>query len=380
MLEGVGVVGTGYMARMLIPTLQAIGVKVVALWGPTEDQARDLARQFGIPFHTDRIDDVLLHHDVDLVVINTPPHLHAQVASKALGIGKHVLCERPAGLNKSDAAKMVTAAQYYPSLMSIMNHGLRFLPAFTRLKRMVQDGDIGEVFLCDVRMTCGSLLKDKYTWMCDENMGGGVLNMIGSHVIDIITFLTGQKAIKVRGMTKTFVKQTEKIGGIRHVTSDDFCSIQMELSRGASASITLNTHVPGQFKQELLVIGSEGRLVIREADLFGLTPGMTREQLLMADIQHVTERQKQGIPAASNELPLPYFKGMLKLIDALKESFERRKERLSWDNEPVTLAATFEDAMYVQTVLDAVRESNNTGTWQPVVVVNEDERNRFFLS
>ncbi|XP_038069680.1 glucose-fructose oxidoreductase domain-containing protein 2-like [Patiria miniata] len=376
MLEGVGVVGTGSLARILIPTFQAVGIRIVALWGPTLEKAAELARMFNISFHTDQIDNVLLNPEVDLVCINTPPHLHAQVASKALGIGKHVLCERPAGLNKNDAHKMVTAAQYYPSLMSIMNHCLRFLPAFIRLKRMIQDGEVGEVFLCDVKVTCGSLLRDKYNWMCDENMGGGVLNTFGSHLIDIITFITGQKAVRVRGMLKTFVRQTDKINGIRHITSDDFCSFQMELSRQVCVSVTLNTHVPGQFKQEILVVGSEGRLTLREADLYGQVGGMSREQLLMADIQHITERQKQGIP--TNQVPLPYLKGMLKLIDALKESFERKKERLSWEQEPVALAANFEDAEYVQAVLDAIRESNRSGAWEPVNLSNDGDSYKFF--
>lgn len=45
-----------------------------------------------------QVDDVLLRKDVDLVFIICQPDLHAQIAVKALGIGKHVLCDRPAGL------------------------------------------------------------------------------------------------------------------------------------------------------------------------------------------------------------------------------------------------------------------------------------------
>ena len=75
------------------------------------------------------MDDVLLRKDVELVFILCPPNLHSQIAVKALGIGKHVLCDRPAGLSQCEALKMVHAAQYYPSLICVLNHGLRFHPA-----------------------------------------------------------------------------------------------------------------------------------------------------------------------------------------------------------------------------------------------------------
>ena len=82
--------------------------------------------------------------------------------------------------------------------------------------------------------------------MCDELMGGGVLNNHGSFVIDTLTFLTGQHATKVNGMLKTFTTKTEKIKGIRQITSDDFCTFQLDLDGGACATVTFNNHLPGQ--------------------------------------------------------------------------------------------------------------------------------------
>lgn len=76
------------------------------------------------------MDDVLLRKDVELVLVLCPPNLHSQIAVKALGIGKHVLCDRPAGLSQCEALKMVLAAQYYPSLIGLLNHPIRFHPAY----------------------------------------------------------------------------------------------------------------------------------------------------------------------------------------------------------------------------------------------------------
>lgn len=57
------------------------------------------------------------------------------------GIGKNVISEQAATL--TDACMMVTAAQYYPQLLSIMNNALRFLPAFVLMKRLLVEGYCG---------------------------------------------------------------------------------------------------------------------------------------------------------------------------------------------------------------------------------------------
>uniref|UniRef100_T1GSQ7 Gfo/Idh/MocA-like oxidoreductase N-terminal domain-containing protein n=1 Tax=Megaselia scalaris TaxID=36166 RepID=T1GSQ7_MEGSC len=115
-----------------------------------------------------------------MVFIICPPYLHAEISVKALGIGKHVVCDNM-GLNQQDALKMVRASQYYPALISLVNHSLRFLPAFIHMKRALQDEVIGTVSLIDVRIQMGSLFSNKYDWMCDSSMGGGALHLIGSH-------------------------------------------------------------------------------------------------------------------------------------------------------------------------------------------------------
>lgn len=109
MLPGVGVFGTGRSARVLVPLLRAEGFSIEALWGKTEEEAKQLAEEMNISFYTSRTDDVLLHQDVDLVCIDIPPPLTRQIAVKALGIGKNVICEKAA--TSVDAFRMVTAAR-----------------------------------------------------------------------------------------------------------------------------------------------------------------------------------------------------------------------------------------------------------------------------
>lgn len=92
-----------------------------------------------------------------------------------------------------------------------------------------------------------------YDWLCDDIMGGGILALVGSHVIDLIFHLIGQRASRVHAVVRTFTQTTRYINGIRHVTSPDFCSFQMELSGGTLVTATLSNHLQGQLSQEVLI-------------------------------------------------------------------------------------------------------------------------------
>ncbi|MBN3279176.1 GFOD2 protein, partial [Polyodon spathula] len=366
MLPGVGVFGTGSTARVLVPLLRAEGFSVEAVWGRTEEEARQLAGELGISFYTSQTDCVLLHQDVELVCINIPPPLTRQIAVKALGIGKNVICEKAA--TSVDAFKMVTAARYYPKLMSLMGNVLRFLPAFVRMKQLIDEGYVGEVMVCDVRVYWGSLLSNTYNWICDELMGGGGLHTMGSYIVDLLSHLTGQRAEKVHGLLKTFVKQNGAIRGIRHVTSDDFCFFQMLMSGGICSTVTLNFNMPGAFVHEVMVVGSAGRLVARGTDLYGQKNTAFQEELLLAD----TSRLGMDVEKGLREVPLPYLKGMVYMVQALRQSFEEQEDRRTWEHKPVSMAASFEDGLYMQSVVDAIKQSSRSGEWEVVEIMTEE--------
>ncbi|XP_053305708.1 glucose-fructose oxidoreductase domain-containing protein 2 [Spea bombifrons] len=364
-LPGVGVFGTGSTARVLIPLLRSEGFCIKALWGKTDEEAKQLAEEMDISFYTSRTDDVLLHQDVDLVCISIPPPLTRQIAVKALGIGKNVLCEKAATC--LDAFLMVKAACYYPKLMSLVGNALRFLPAFVRMRQLIlEEGYVGEVQICDVRVYWGSLLSSKYSWICDELMGGGGLHTIGTNVVDLLTHLTGKRAVKVHGLLKTFVKQNKAITGIRHVTSDDFCFFQMQMTGGACSTVTLNFNMPGAFVHEVLVVGSAGRLIARGTELYGQTNSSPEEELLLSDtLDNV-------IFNGFEKVPQPYLKGMAHMVKALSLSFQDQEDQRTWDHKPLAAAATFEDGLYMQSVVDAIRLSNRSGEWETVKVMTKE--------
>lgn len=367
MLPGIGVFGTGSIVKVIIPFLKEKGFKVEAIWGRTLPDVAATAQELDIPFYTTKIDDVLLRKDVDLIFVMCPPNLHAQISVKALGIGKHVLCDRPAGLCQGDTLKMVRASQYYPSLISIVNHSLRFLPAFVHMRKAIKEGYIGDLTLIDVQVRMGSLLHDKYDWLCDSTMGGGTLTLVGSHVIDLITHLTGKKALRAHALVRTFNKTVTQISGIRHVSAPDFCTFQIELEGGGIVTANLNNHLNGSFSQEILVCGTKGHLVAKDSNLFGYR---AKDEILYVDSEDFSSCS--AFANYESMLPLPYLKGLYKMIGALREAFLPVEDKTGWVKEPVANASTFEDGLYVQAVIEALKKSSLNKEWVKVNVISEE--------
>ncbi|DAA16225.1 TPA: glucose-fructose oxidoreductase domain containing 1 [Bos taurus] len=368
MLPGVGVFGTSLTARVIIPLLKDEGFAVKALWGRTQEEAEELAKEMSVPFYTSRIDEVLLHQDVDLVCINLPPPLTRQIAVKTLGIGRQVKC-REAQTSVS-ASLSITNSRSLPKLMSIESHLTTFLPKFFRLQLLLSNQFICALLVCEVQVHSGSLLGKKYNWSCDDLMGGGGLHSVGTYIIDLLTFLTGQKAVKVHGLLKTFVKQTDHIKGIRQITSDDFCTFQMVLEGGVCCTVTLNFNVPGEFKQDVTVVGSAGRLLAVGTDLYGQRNSAPEQELL---VQDATPVSNSLLPEkAFSDIPSPYLRGTIKMMQAVRQAFQDQDDRRTWDGRPLTMAATFDDCLYALCVVDTIKRSSQTGEWQNIAVMTEE--------
>lgn len=368
-LPGVGIFGTSPAALLLVPALKARGFPVEALWARTAAEAETVAHRLGVPFHTSQVDDVLLRRDVDLIIILCPPSLHSQIAVKALGIGKHVLCGVPGGLNQAECLRMVQAAQYYPSLMAVLAYGQRFLPAMVALRRHLESGYLGEsVSLVDVRIDCGSILEEKYSWCCDSRMGGGVLALLGSHIIDILTYLQLGRVTRVSSTLKTLTTTTDNIGGIRQITADDVAVLQLQLAGGTFVMISINSQISGH-RQSLVVCGTAGSLTVEGGQLRGRKKGRKKEELL-----HSCNSEDDEDGEDSPVLPSLHKRGLLGMVQHLGEAFAggtfhgvKVDSGQQWGNEPGIVAATFEDGLYAQAVMEALRQSSDSRQWVKVI-------------
>jgi len=203
---GVGVAGTGFIGPAHIEALRRNGIQVLGLAENTREKAEQKAAELGIPRIYASVDEMLADPDIDVMHLATPNHLHHLHAKAALLAGKHVVCEKPLAMNTTESAELVNLAAE-KKLVNAVNFNIRMYPLAQHARSMVQRGELGDLFILQ-----GSYLQDwllfptDWNWRLEPDLGGTLraVGDIGSHWLDLLTFITGLHVEEVYADFKTF--------------------------------------------------------------------------------------------------------------------------------------------------------------------------------
>src|SRR4030095_8515278 len=138
----VGVVGGGFGRTHLLAYRKTPGVEVTAFCQRTKSKADQMARDFRIPRVFTDYREMLAHSDLDAVSLTTPTNVHLDMAYDAFSRGVSVLCEKPLAMHKEEAAAMLKRAEE-ARLIHMTSFNFRFIPAFYRMKELMQEGYVG---------------------------------------------------------------------------------------------------------------------------------------------------------------------------------------------------------------------------------------------
>ena len=270
---GVALIGYAFMGRAHSQAWRTVGAafevpqvarKVIV--GRDEQAVSAAADRLGWEEHATDWREVIARDDVDIVDICTPGFLHAEIAIAALEAGKHVLCEKPLANDTAEAEAMVEAAKAAQARGQVAALGFTYrrVPALVLAKQLVKDGRLGTI-----RQARASYLQD---WLVDEDApmtwrlrketaGSGALGDIGSHAIDQIQELTGQRTAAVRGRLATMVPERAGEDGAEQVTVDDAAWATLELDRGAVGSVEVSRMATGaKNRLQVELYGTDGAL------------------------------------------------------------------------------------------------------------------------
>lgn len=162
---------------------------------------------------------------VDLVVIATPPSFHAGLAIELLRAGKHVVLEKPMALTRADAERVIAIAAENDRMVTV-HQSRRWDTDFLAVKRLVTNGDLGEVFTIETFV--GGFDHPCRAWHSEDSISGGAVFDWGSHHVDWINQLYGSAPSRVLCSTHTRVW---------HDTSNvDQLSLWMQWSDGREAT------------------------------------------------------------------------------------------------------------------------------------------------
>jgi predicted dehydrogenase len=184
--------------RCHLPALQASRhIRLVAAYDPLDSRRAWLATAApGVPAHGS-LDELLNAHEVDAVLIASPPATHAALTLRALEAGAHVLVEKPMTTTADEAERVVEVALRTGRVVQT-GFNRRFYPGFVSLRRLVDRLDAAEI-----RSIYGVLLASRDAWgrvsTIEEDTGEPeVLADLAPHHLDLLPWLTRRPGIAVR--------------------------------------------------------------------------------------------------------------------------------------------------------------------------------------
>ncbi len=208
-----GVVGVGFIGRIHIENLRRLGfVDVVAVAEKDQATADKAAEELLVPKAYGRAEDLLRDKDIDVVHLTTLNNLHYPYAKLAMEAGKHVMCEKPLAMNVKEAAELLKLARQ-KGVAHGVTHSMRYYPMVKQARAMVRGGDIG-----DVRLIHGQYLQDwlfldtDWNWRLISKTSGisRAVADIGTHWMDMVQHITGQKIAAVSADMTTFIPTRKK--------------------------------------------------------------------------------------------------------------------------------------------------------------------------
>lgn len=260
---GIGMVGYAFMGRAHSHAWHTVArafpdvplkPRLAAISGRNKAAAQEAADRLGWAAVETDWHALIERDDVRLIDISAPGDLHAPIAIAALEAGKHVLCEKPLANTLEEASAMArAAADAFPAgARAMVGFNYRRVPALALARRFVAQGRIGAL-----RHVRAVYLQDwladpqaPMTWrMRAERAGSGALGDLGSHIVDLARYLTGEEITGVSALSATFTRERPLPDGTGTgtVTVDDAVMFTARLAEsGALASFEATRCAPGR--------------------------------------------------------------------------------------------------------------------------------------
>ncbi len=208
---GVGLVGTGWVAASHVRAIQANPhVRLVRMCGRQEVRAREKLASFDADVSdvgfTRRYQDLLDASDIDIVVIATPNHLHADQAVAAANANKHILLEKPTGLDIRELVR-IRDAVHRAKVRTIVSFVLHYNPFIRFAHWMRKEGWLGTIRYA--RFQYLSRILSEYpgwSWVRRADSGRSHLLAAGCHAVDAMRWCTGLEPTEVSAYHTRFTK------------------------------------------------------------------------------------------------------------------------------------------------------------------------------
>jgi len=348
----VGVIGCGGIAQSIhIPGYQRIeNVKVVACCDIVESLAKSVAEKFSIPRYYTDYARMLEREELDAVSVCTPNALHKDPTVMALERGVHVLVEKPIAANAEEGAEMVRAARRAGRLL-IVGFQERFNPYAQLLRKFAESGDFGWIhYIRAVYMR----RRGVPTWgvfLSKALQGGGALIDIGVHALDLAMFIHGfKRPLNVLGRAYTLLGRSREAAEANmwgpwdtekfEVDDNAFAVVSMEDGSFMILEASWASHSKSQGSFNVFLRGTRGGAQLDPPEVYMDRNGVAFDMAPVVNIKP----------------------------DWREQSYMKMKKFVESIIAEKPLYAPGEEGVVVQSVIDAIYRSTDTGRVEMVQI------------
>lgn len=248
---GAGGIAIGHYQRLL----ETKKAEVAALNEPSDASLERFHQQCpgsaGLPVYHE-YKEMLKKEELDGVVILSPHTVHHEQINAAFDCGLHVLTEKPMVCTIAHAKALIKKAQAKKRVFMI-SYQRHFEPMFRYMRQKIAAGALGEIQYVQAIQSQEWLRLTRGTWRQDPELsGGGQLNDSGSHLVDIVMWVTGMKVKEVFALCENFGAKV-----------DINATLTMKFENGALGSMSIIGNAPAWYENHSIV-GSKGAFYLRQ--------------------------------------------------------------------------------------------------------------------
>ncbi len=309
--------------EQVIPAIQdAENCEVVGIASRNAEKAAQAASKLGIANSFSSYEQLLASSEIDAVYNPLPNHLHVDWSIRALQAGKHLLCEKPLGLDVTDANRLLEAASAHPNLKVMEAFMYRHHPQWQKAHQLVKSGELGRI--CTINSIFSYFNRDPENIRNQPDYGGGGLMDIGCYPISLSRFLLEKEPERVVG----------KVEFDPDFKVDRFAAAILDFG-DVSATFSCSTQMVPY--QRVNILGTEGRFEIEipfNAPInrpcrTWLQRGEAVETIDIPICNQYTIQAELFARAILNDtaVPTPLFDaiGNMKVIESILESAEKNE-------------------------------------------------------
>ncbi|WP_306256742.1 Gfo/Idh/MocA family protein [Pararhizobium sp. IMCC21322] len=372
---GAAVIGTGFIGTVHVQALRRLGVHVLGVLGSSAARGAEAAQTIGVPKAYASLEELLADADVKVVHVTSPNQFHFSQVKQILAAGRHVVCEKPLTMTSAEAIELVALAKA-SNLITAVNYNIRYYPLNQHSRAMVAAGDLG-----DVRLITGHYMQDwllfdtDWNWRLEADKGGllRAFGDIGTHWIDLTSFISGLKITSVMAELSTFVKTRQQpVGPVetfsqdrsgetvaRNITTEDSALLLLRYENGARGSVVVSQVSPGKKNSLCWQIDGSKSSAAWDSEKPDHLPIGHRDKPNQTLQRDAALMNAAGAAAAA--LPGGHVEGFADSFFALFREIYGAIEAGQPPENPGY--ASFADGCYEMYVCDAVLESARLGRW-----------------